>query len=558
MQVRIIPFDQSRRRWPAAFAVVLLLGAAADKSSKAQDTLLADIAIYGATPAGIVASIRLKELGHSVLLLEPSRHVGGMTTGGLGATDIGNKQAIGGMARQFYQRIYQYYQSDVAWRFQKRDQYKGTHQRPGETSQWTFEPQAARVVFQTWMAEHGIQPRLDSYLDRSQPLKLTDGRIGDIRLTDGTTVRARYYMDATYEGDLMAQAGVDFTLGRESNDQYGESLNGVQFAQAKKHQFLPGISPYRVAGDAASGLLPGIASRAPQSDGTADRLVQAYCLRMTLTDAPENRIEFQKPDGYREEDYELLFRQFEGGLAILPWHSIGVPNRKTDTNNNTGFSTDMIDGSHLWAQASYDQRQAIFQKHWDYQRGLVWSLANHPRVPEKLRREAARWGTSRDEFESTQGWSPQLYVREARRLVGAMVMNERHCRGQEVCDDSVGMAAYTMDSHNVQRVVGKDGYVQNEGDVQVGGFPPYPISYRSLIPKESQCTNLVVPVCLSASHIAYGSIRMEPVFMVLGQSSAEALHLALREGVGLPSIRYERLRERLLDGKQVLTLAVRP
>jgi hypothetical protein len=515
-----------------------------------------EVVVYGATPAGIVAAIQLRELGHDVLLLEPSGHLGGMTTGGLGATDIGNKQVIGGMAKEFYQRVYRYYDSESAWKFQKRSDYKGPHQKPGETSQWTFEPHVASEIYRAWLEDSKVEFRLNSLLDRDQVVEKANRRIVKIPLVGSKWIAGAFFLDATYEGDLMAEAAVSFTIGRESNSLYSETLNGVQFAQAKKHQFLPGVSPFKLPKDPMSGLVRGLSSDQPKPDGSADAHVQAYCLRMTLTDSPENQIPFAKPSSYQEEDYELLFRNFEAGLSQVPWHSIAMPNRKTDTNNNTGFSTDFIGMSDRWPEASDAERRDLYRLHLHYQQGLCWTLANHPRVPEKIRDQASRWGMSRDEFPIHGGWSPQLYVREARRMIGADVMTEHHCRGAKRVDDSVGMAAYTMDSHNVQRLVGLDGFVQNEGDVQVGGFAPYPISYRSLIPKSDECTNLVVPVCLSASHIAYGSIRMEPVFMVLGQSAADAIHIAIKNKQTVQDVPYDELKRLLLSHFQVLDYSV--
>ena len=530
----------------------LLLAFCFTTSSRAQ-VESRDVVVYGSTPAGIVAAIQLRELGRNVLLLEPSGHLGGMTTGGLGATDIGNKQVIGGMAREFYQRVLRYYESESAWRFQKRSDYKGAHQKPGETSQWTFEPRAAESIYRNWIETSKVELRLNTPLDRSKSLDKPSQRIVKIPLIGGKWIAADYFIDASYEGDLMAMAAVSYTIGREANAIYSETLNGVQFAQSKKHQFMPAVSPYRTAHDPKSGLLPGISNEPQKPDGSMDSHVQAYCLRMTLTDSPENRIPFEKPTGYREEDFELLFRNFEAGLQQIPWHSIGMPNRKTDTNNNTGFSTDFIGMSDRWPEANDAERKDLYQQHLRYQQGLCWTLANHQRVPTGIRAEAAKWGLSRDEFMQNGGWSPQLYVREARRMIGEAVMNEQHCRGIQRVNDSVGMAAYTMDSHNVQRIVGVDGFVQNEGDVQVGGFPPFAISYRSIVPKREQCTNLVVPVCLSASHIAYGSIRMEPVFMVLGQSAADAVHLAMKNQQAIQDVDYQELKTLLDSQGQVLS-----
>jgi hypothetical protein len=557
LDMRYLPFTRMDRRTFCGLAFIFsvasiqLIASSAEPSSTQQPF---DVVVYGATPAGIVAAIQLKEFGRSVLLLEPSEHVGGMTTGGLGATDIGNKQAIGGKAREFYERIFKYYQQESAWTVQQRAAYKGAHQKPGETAQWTFEPQAASKVYADWLKQADITVRVSAKLDRSHPIRKVDGRIKSIPLLDGTEIEGRYFVDATYEGDLLALANVSYTIGRESNSQYGETLNGVQFERAKKHQFLAGVSPYRNVGDPSSGLLSGLSTEPPKQDGSADEHVQAYCIRMTLTDAKENQRPFMKPQNYREEEYELLLRNFEAGLKQIPWHSIGLPNRKTDTNNNTGFSTDYIGMSDIWPEASYEDRRKSYDEHLRYQQGLCWTIANHPRVPEPIRHEAAQWGLTKDEFPQSGGWSPQLYVREARRMVGALVMTEHHCRGSQKVEDSIGMAAYTMDSHNVQRVIGPDGFAMNEGDVQVAGFPPYSISYRSLIPAKSECSNLIVPVCMSASHIAYGSIRMEPVFMVFGQSAASAIHVALDNNQALQEIEYAKLKALLDSQSQILAL----
>jgi hypothetical protein len=377
-------------------------------------------------------------------------------------------------------------------------------------------------------------------------------RVVAIRMESGRIFRGRMFIDATYEGDLMAKAGVSYTVGREGNDRYGETLNGVQTRLAIHHQFVPGVDPYRRKGDPSSGLLPGVHGGPPGEEGQGDHRVQAYNFRMCLTDVKENQIPFREPPGYDPLDYELLLRNFEAGEKRAPWHPVMMPNRKTDVNNNHGFSTDFIGQSYDWPEGDYATREKIFQAHLRYQQGLMWTLVSHPRVPEAIRREVGRWGLCKDEFADHGGWPHQLYVREARRMVSDYVMTQHHCQGRAVAEDPVGLAAYTMDSHHVQRYVDARGHVRNEGDVQVGGFPPYPISYRAIIPRASECENLLVPVCLSASHIAYGSIRMEPVFMVLGQSAATAAALAIEQGVGVQKVDYPRLRQRLEADGQVL------
>jgi hypothetical protein len=520
-------------------------------AAAAQET--ADVVIYGGTSAGVVAAVQVQRMGQTACLIEPGQHLGGLTSGGLGATDIGNKQAIGGLAREFYHRIWQHYQAPAAWTFQRADEYRSERQAAGEATMWTFEPHVAERIFEAMVREAGVRVVLGQRLDLHHGVVKQGTRIAEIRMECGASYRAACFIDATYEGDLLAGAGVTFHVGREANSVYGETLNGVQTARAVHHQLHEGVDPYVIPGDPASGLLPGVLPDPPGPDGTGDHRVQAYCFRMCNTDVPENRLPFEKPDGYDPLRYELLLRNFEAGETRAPWHPTPMPNRKTDTNNNYGFSTDNINMNYQWATGDYAVREQIFAEHLQYQQGLLWTLANHPRVPEAVRQEFRRWGNCRDEFPEHQGWSHQLYVREARRMVADCVMTQHHCQGTQVVEDPVGMAAYGMDSHHTQRYVDAQGHARNEGDVQVGGFAPYPIAYRALVPRAGECTNLLVPVCLSASHIAYGSIRMEPVFMVLGQSAATAACHAIDQQVAVQEIDLPHLRQRLLADGQVLS-----
>ena len=318
------------------------------------------------------------------------------------------------------------------------------------------------------------------------------------------------------------------------------------------HNFIDGVDPYVTQGDSTSGLLPFIDPEGPGAFGAGDHRVQAYCYRMCLTDHPENRIPFEKPVGYDELDYELLLRNYEAGEEGFPWINSKMPNRKTDTNNRTGFSTDFIGGNYHYPEASYQEREQIKNRHRQYQKGLMWTLAYHPRMPEHIRQEVSRWGTCKDEFAREDGWQQQLYVREARRMIGEYVMTQYNCEGLQVAEDPIGMGAYGMDSHNTQRYVTEEGWVKNEGNVEAKVQAPYPISYRSIVPKVEECTNLMVPVCLSASHIAFGSIRMEPVFMVLGQSAATAASLVIDRSIAVQELDYSELRPLLLEGGQVL------
>lgn len=534
----------------------------------------ADLIIYGGTSAGIAAAIQAGRMDKTVIVIEPSGRVGGLTTGGLGQTDIGNKQAIGGISREFYQNIRKYYEDEANWKWQQPSEYKDggqTRTAENEDAMWTFEPSAALSVYRDMIEKAGVDIRYNQRLDRQSGVKKDGSRIVAITMESGEVYSGKMFIDATYEGDLMAAAGVSYTIGREPNSMYNENLNGVQPSDTSRtltggfsingmhHNFVQGVDPYVVKGDSSSGLLPYINSEELQEEGSGDDKVQAYCFRMCLTDHPENRIAFEKPEGYDSLNYELLLRNFEAGEAGFPWINSDMPNRKTDTNNRTGFSTDFIGQNYDYPEAGYEERERIAEAHRNYQKGLMWTLASHPRVPEHIRTEVARWGTCKDEFSREDGWQEQLYVREARRMVSDYVMTQRNCERIIDAEDAVGLAAYGMDSHNVQRYVTAEGFVRNEGNVEAHVDSPFPISYRSIVPKPAECTNLMVPVCLSASHIAFGSIRMEPVFMVLGQSAATAASLAIDDEVDIQQVDYPRLKEQLVrDGQRLVARAGEP
>lgn len=512
-----------------------------------------DVVVYGGTSGGVAAAVQVARMGRSVLLVEPGRHLGGLTSGGLGSTDIGNKRAIGGLAREFYGRIARHYQQPAAWKYESAEQYRARRSSsvdPG--AMWCFEPHVAEQVFRQMLAEDKAPVVFGQRLDLQKGVRKRGPRITAIVMESGRAFAGKMFIDATYEGDLMATAGVSYTVGREANAVYRETLNGVQTSHAKYHQFVKPVDPYVRPGDRGSGLLPGVHAGPPGRDGEGDRRVQACNYRMCTTDVPENRRDWPKPKDYDPLRYELLLRNFEAGDLRVPWAPGWMPNRKTDTNNNFAVSTDNIGMNYDYPDADYAAREKIIREHESYQMGLMWTLANHPRVPEKVRKEFRRLGLAKDEFTDNGNWPHQLYVREARRMQSGYVMTEHNCRGTIVAPDSAGLGAYGMDSHHTQRYVDGEGHARNEGDVQVGGFSPYPISFRSIVPKDGQCTNLLVPVCLSASHIAYGSIRMEPVFMVLGQSAATAAVQAIDQGVEIQKLDYPLLRRRLLADRQVL------
>ena len=523
-----------------------------------------DLVVYGGTSAGVTAAVQAARMGKSVVLVGPDRHLGGLTSGGLGWTDSGKKEVIGGLAREFYHRVWQHYQKPEAWRWQPREEYgnrgQGTPAIDGEQrTMWIFEPHVAEQVFEDLIAEHRIEVHRDEWLDRENGVDMDGGRIRSIAMQSGRRFSGRMFIDATYEGDLMAAAGVSYHVGRESMAAYGEKWNGVQTGVLHhRHHFgvlRQPIDPYVVPGDPASGLLPRISPDPPGEYGSADKKVQAYCFRMCLTDVAENRAPFAKPEGYDPRQYELLARIFAAGWRETFHKFDPIPNRKTDTNNHGPFSTDNIGYNYDYPDASYDRRREIIREHQTYQQGLMYFIANDPRVPDDVRTAMSRWGLARDEFTDNGHWPHQIYVREARRMIGRYVMTENELLKRRPVPEPVGMGSYGMDSHNVQRYVTPAGYVQNEGDIGVSTQGPYQIAFGSLQPSPEQCRNLLVPVCVSSSHIAYGSIRMEPVFMILGQSAATAAVLAIENGISVQEVDYRRLRERLLADGQVLEYA---
>lgn len=539
---------------PGMRLAILVLGTALTGASAQSAPQPFDLVVYGGTSAGVVAAVQGARSGLRVVLIEPSPHLGGLSASGLGATDIGNKQVIGGLAREFYREIRRHYASDAAWTREKRDAFKGRGHLADDDAAWTFEPHVAEAVFEHWAREAGVQVRRGDRLDLADAVTLEGNRITSVHLEGGLRIAGRMFLDATYEGDLMAKAGVPYAVGREANAKYGESLNGVQATHAVHHQLAVPVDPYVKPGDPTSGLLPGVPSdrgAGPGEEGSGDGRVQAYCFRLCATDVAANLVPWPKPAEYDELEFELLLRSFDAGERQIPWHPVLMPNRKTDSNNNKGVSTDYIGMNYAYPDAGHAQRATIVAAHRRYTQGLLWTLANHPRVPESVRSHFQTWGLAADEFTDNGNWPYQMYVREARRMVGALVMTEHHCRGTEVASDPVGMGAYNMDSHHVQRYVDAQGHVRNEGDVQVA-VAPYGISYRALVPPPDSVRNLLVPVCLSASHIAYGSIRMEPVFMVLGQSAALAATLALEGEHAVQDVPYAELRRRLLALGQVL------
>jgi hypothetical protein len=487
-----------------------------------------DIVIYGGTAAGIAAAVQAKKMGKSVVVIEQSQRIGGLTSGGLGDTDVGMKQAIGGLALEFYRRVAQKYSQAGAC--------------------WLFEPKVALEVLQDWVTENNIEVVCGERLELKNGVTKQGSTIVSIRMESGNIYSAQSFIDATYEGDLMAKSGVSYFIGRESNSQYGETLNGIR----PGNELPGGIDPYVVKGDPSSGLLLRVNPHRGGNIGDGDTKVQAYNFRMCLTNNPDNRLEIEKPEGYNEADYEILFRAIEQGQSSKFFKLNMVTADKTDSNNNSGISTDYNGMNHSYPEADYHTREQMWDAHRLYQQGYVWTIQHHPRVPEEIRSVYKPWGLALDEFIESGHWTPQLYVRESRRMIGDYVVTEHVVRLEDQVPDSIGMGSFAMDSHHTQYYVNDHGHVSTEGGFYIKLAAPYPISYRAIVPKRTECTNLIVPVCVSATHAAYGSIRMEPVFMILGQSAAAAAALALDSDGIVQNVKYEQLHAILVQENQVL------
>ena len=543
----------------SALIIISLIFSGCHSTKNTDNSFSADIIIYGGTSAAITAAVEVVKSGKTVIVVSPDKHLGGLTSGGLGYTDTGNKSVIGGLSREFYHRIWNHYNDSAAWIWQKQSDFgnrgQGTVAMDGENrTMWLFEPHVAEQVFEDFVAENKITVYREEWLNRESGLVKKDGKIVSFKTLSGKIFSGKIFIDATYEGDLMASAGISYAVGRESTSQYNEKWNGVQTGVFQHgHFFKSKISPYRIIDDPFVGVLPTISTDPPGEYGSADHKIQAYCFRTCMTNCDENRIPFPKPDNYDSTQYELLVRVFDTGRKDWFEKFDDIPNKKTDTNNHGPFSSDYIGMNYDYPDASYERRDEIIRQHQDYQMGLLWFVANDPRVPEDIRTEMSKWGLAKDEFNDNYNWPHQIYVREARRMIGDYVTTENDVLLKRNVPRPLGMGSYAMDSHNVQRYITPEGYVQNEGDIGVSPPAPYSISYGSIIPKKEECSNLLVPVCVSSSHIAFGSIRMEPVFMILGQSAAVAAEIAIDKNCAIQDVPYDELKISLENRKQVLT-----
>ncbi|WP_053170704.1 FAD-dependent oxidoreductase [Streptomyces sp. SBT349] len=489
----------------------------------------ADLVVYGGTSGGVTAAVRAARAGLSVVLAVFGDRVGGMTSGGLGLTDTGHPKAVGGLARAFYDQVAAHYREPAP--------------------RWDFEPHVASDTFERWLADAGVEVRRRQHLEA---VSLSEGRISELRTDDGTRYRASVYVDASYEGDLMAAAGVSYTTGRESSAVHGESLAGVQ--PSTNHQFRFPVDPYRVPGDRGSGLLPGISPDPHGEPGEGDHRIQAYNFRLCVTTSGD-RLPYPRPAGYDPDRYELLRRHVEAGGYELYGRTClvhsGPHGDVFDMNNHGAFSSDHIGANYAWPEAGHARREEIFQDHVRYQAGLLHFLADDPRLPAGIRERTREYGLSPREFADSAHWPPQLYIREARRMVSAYVVTQADGTARAAASDPVALASYVMDSHNTKRVL-VEGRPRNEGNVQQSVTRPFGLSYRSIVPRPGECENLLVAAAVSASHVAYASVRMEPVFMMLGEAAGAAAAHAHEDRVPVQKVPYEALRHDLVAGGAIL------
>lgn len=527
-----------------------------------------DLVIYGGTASAVTAAIQADRMGLRTILVSPDRHLGGMVTSGLGWVDSKDGRAVGGLAREFHRRVWQHYRRPEAWTRAQRSQYQTrVHAQPGPTIDdeqqvmWTFEPHVAEQILDAWLAETKVTVVREEWLDRNPgSVQVENGRITAFHTLSGRLYAGQMFIDATYEGDLMAAAGVTHRIGRDANSEFGETLNGIYFKKATDQYgsmavtAYDAIDPYVKPGDPASGFLPGIEGHLPpgQEVGDADDRLQSFNLRLCLTNDPANRVAVTPPPGYREADFELLLRLYEAGHPC-GFSTQEMPNAKTDSNNDGPFSLDFIGGSAGYSAGTYAERARIAQAHQNYVRGLLYTIMNNPRVPAEDRERWRQWGPAADEFTDNGHWPHQLYVREARRMWGSHVLTQHHVQvrpGYEIAD-SIGLGSYSMDSHQVRRVL-VEGKIRAEGGFYLFSKQVYPISFGNITPSREEITNLLVPVTVSATHAAFGSVRMEPTYMILGQSAATAAALAIRGKTHVQEVPYGDLRARLQEDGQVL------
>jgi hypothetical protein len=522
------------------FLVPFLFVAATPAFAAAPKSTPADLVVYGGTASGVMTAYSAAKQGLHVVLLEPTNHLGGMVTGGLSATDYAYFGIIGGYTREFYRQAAEHY---------------GTHDLLHPTD-WLSEPKVGEAIFNEWLKSTNVEVHLGERLKEKGGVEMKGKQLTGLVTEDGKRWAGKVFADCSYEGDVMAQSHVSYVVGREGMDAFGESLAGVR-PDTPKHQFLFPTSVY----DDQHKLLPEIDPGPLAAGGSADKKVQAYNFRLILTNEPANRMPWTKPTGYDASRFALLARYLKdykahtGQDPVLRTvtNPVCFANHKCDFNNNGAFSTDYLGKSWAYPDASYAERKRIWDDHMLYTQSFFYFLAMDPSVPQTLRDDANKWGRAKDEFTDTDGWPRQLYIREGRRMTGVYVMHQADLQTERTKPDSIAMGSYNSDSHNVQRISMPDGTAFNEGDVQVS-VQPYEISFRAILPKPEETTNLLVPVCFSASHVAYSSVRMEPQYMMIGQAAGVAASLAIKKNVPVQMVPVDQLQTILRSDKSILHL----
>lgn len=518
---------------------------------KGVDPRYFDVIVYGGSSAGVMAAIQCARMGKSVILIAQGKHLGGMTSNGICVVDVTDPELIGGLANEFFHAVWMHYQDKRHWIWEKprllRDQ---LNKRPHHMkTMWVVEPHIAEQIFSQMLDEAAVPFILEERLNRKKGVQKKGSEIVQIAMESGRVFLGGMFIDATYEGDLMAAAGVSYIVGREPSSKYNEELNGI-----RPNPYFPVcIDPYIVPKNPSSGLLPHVFPNVEKKKGQGDAGVQAYNYRMCLTDIPENGVRIKKPLNYDAANYEILFRAIDATKKITPFFKVNyIPNRKIDANHAGPISTDYIGMSWNYAEADYATREKIALAHRTWQQGLLWTLQNHPRIPKEVRDFYAPYALPKDEFVDNDNWPYELYVREARRMISDYVITEKTAFGKEQVKNAIGLAYYPIDCHAVKYYVNDQGHLKKEGGIFTKLPYPFPISYHAIVPKKKECQNLVVPICLSATHVAFGSIRLEPLFMILGQSAATAVCLALEKKTAVQEVPYRLLQERLLCDGQIL------
>jgi FAD dependent oxidoreductase len=553
------------QRNKAGWLVFLIAICSQSAFSAPSKSMIADVVIYGGTPAGLAAATAVVRAKKTVIIIEPTTHIGGMITGGIAVTDTGTPQFVGGISREFFQSVAT---AEAPRREEKHNiEFRGNVIPWYEPAPWDVEAKVAKQIFGEWVLSEKYPIIMG---EKIVGVRKSGTRILSLKLTNGCIVSGKAFIDASYEGDLMARAGVSYTFGRESSAEYGEKLAGIrdphfirnytpeQYATPTReymhHGQFGADLPARQGGELLWGVEPGPLGTV----GAADKRLQAYCYRLIATQRKDLKIDWWKPDHYDAAHYDVLLRYLQRHPEITFTrlvHLGPIPGGKWDLNASGPFSIDFVGGNSNYPELDYKKREEMLQAHKDYEQGFFWFLAHDPRVPKQLQSEVQSWGPAKDEWVDNGNWPTQIYIREARRMIGSYVMTEKDIVVDKTKQDSVGLGSFVLDSHWVRRLENKDGFIRVEGHLDESidlSKAPYEIPYRSLVPKQEEVQNLLVPVDLSASHVAICTIRMEPVYMILGQSAGVAAALAIESGKSVQTIDVNLLTSRLRSAGQIL------